>query len=250
MRTKNGQPWNSLEVVKILVAITTPLLLAALGFLIDARFREAEARTQAASRAAEIAERRRESVRAISDAMYGRAARAAMLASGLRRHGAEPTDASLEEVVARKRAYDESFVFWNTGIQSMMLAAREVLESPAYTRMENHIEQRLVRRLFVPLDVCLTRAYDEAIRQKFTEMTVFLSNCACRPSTLIDPVECGVGDLVYAARECAYEITESLYVGTFDRNETAELQDTTKNRFEERCPPQSDKDRDLAGVTP
>ncbi|MFN3259976.1 MAG: hypothetical protein ACE37J_05385 [Pikeienuella sp.] len=247
MASDGARLWNSLEIAKLLAAIATPLLLAAIGFLLEARIRDSDEQARAALRAAEIAERRRESVRAISNAMYARAARAAMLASGLRRHDAAPSEASLQEVSARKAAYDDEFVAWNTRIQSTMLGAREVLDSPSYTRMENHIEQRLVRRILVPLDKCLTRGFDLAIRG--APAAGVLERCACRPSALIGEERCGVGDLVYAARECAYEISESLYLATFAADEAPEARDAVRARLEERCPAPGPFDRDLLGET-
>jgi hypothetical protein len=200
-------PWNSLEVAKLVVALLMPLALAAIGYLINSGFRSAdEARAEAARQAErlqkelegarQLAQTRQAAVGNFSRFIYERRARSELLHSALRRHADAPTEDSRRELIERKRLYDEAYVNWNASHQANLLLVRQVLGATSYSRFESLVEFRLVAKTFAPIDSCLTRAYDLAIRAKDPR------------STLTD---CRATELIQRALDCGYAITDELF---------------------------------------
>lgn len=183
-RTPTGTAaiWNSLEMTKLCVAALTPIILFVLGNSISESVRSTE-RTEA----------RQASVQGFSRYIYERYARAAMLLSSLRR------SALLEEVVDRKARYDETYVTWNANHQANLLLVRQVLGESQYSRFEELVESHLVGKIFRPLDVCLTRAYDLRVSD--------------RPAREVQEAleDCRAARLLQSALDCGYALTDGLF---------------------------------------
>lgn len=200
-------PWNSLEIAKLFASFLTPVLVVALGFQINMSFREADSTRERAAQKVqstqkEIEENRQQSqarqaaVSNFSRFIYERRARSELLASALKRHAESPTEDSKNEVLDRKRLYDDAYFNWNASHQSNLLLVRQVLGSDRYSEFESMVEFRLVGQTFSPLDSCLTRAYDAAIRGK-------------DPRRILK--ECSASDLIQQALDCGYAITDELF---------------------------------------
>ena len=200
-------PWNSLEIAKLLASLLTPVLVVMLGFQINQSFREADAAREQAAQAAQRAQKELEDGRLQSQArqaavtnfsrfIYERRARSELLASALKRHAENPTEDSKKEVLDRKRLYDDAYFNWNASHQANLLLVRQVLGSDRYSAFEGMVEFRLVGQTFSPLDSCLTRAYDVAIRSK-------------DPRPILK--ECNASELIQRALDCGYAITDELF---------------------------------------
>ena len=189
MNEKRDTSWNLLETVKLLVAAATPICLFWLVNDVNDSIREAE-------RERVRQENQHAAVQELSTFIYERYSRSALLLSALRRHSREPVPESMEEVVERKRAYDEAYFRWNSHLQSNLFLVREVLDSSRHTIFEEFVEDRLVKRIFTPIDVCLTNAYDLTIRGR-------------NPTLLL--TECKASVLIQRALNCGYGITDDLY---------------------------------------
>jgi hypothetical protein len=135
-------------------------------------------------------ESRKVAVQNLSRSIYERRARAEMLASSFLR------GAQLDEVKERKKLYDEALVRWNSNNHTNLFLVREVLRSEEYSIIEASLEFTLVERIFKPLDVCLTQAYDAVI--------------AGNPATNIMQ-ECQTRKLLQEALDCGYAIADELY---------------------------------------
>ena len=204
---KPKSPWNSLEVAKLAVGLLMPLALVAIGYVINSGFRSADEARAEASRQAEksqkeledarqLAQTRQAAVGNFSRFIYERRVRSELLHSALRRHGDFPTEDSKKEVIERKRLYDEAYVSWNANHQSNLLLVRQVLGATSYSNFENMVEFRLVARTFAPIDSCLTKGYDLAIRAKDPRSTL---------------QECRARELIQRALDCGYAITDELF---------------------------------------
>ena len=115
-------PWNSLEVTKVVLGGLTPLLIFVLGFTLNQSLRSRDAVLKKAEEARARSEQRQNAVQSISRSIYERRSRAELLASALRRN------VTLEEIVERKKLYDEAYVRWNTNHQANLLLVRQLLE--------------------------------------------------------------------------------------------------------------------------
>ena len=177
--------WSWLELTKIVTGVLTPLTILIITFLINENLRRIDAENG-----------REAAVIDLSEVIYARRVRAELLASGLRRHNADPTDRSLVELIERKTAYDEAYVDWNKRSQSNLLVMRGILDSKIYTALEAVVEFHLFGEVFQPLDSCLTAAYDEAVRGRDVSQTL---------------EGCGVKGLLSFTLICGYAITDELY---------------------------------------
>jgi hypothetical protein len=183
-------PWNSLEVTKVVLGALTPILLFLLGYTVNESIRSHERAAAEAESRQTRAEAREIAVQSLSRFIYGRRARAEMLASALRRN------ASLDEITERKRLYDEAYVTWNTNHQANLLLVRQLLGDRQYSDFESLMEFHLVRDIFAPLDRCLTTAYDQRV--------------AGRPATAtLD--QCSAALLLQRALDCGYAMTDELF---------------------------------------
>ena len=207
MSDESESPWNSLEVAKLVVGLLMPLALAVIGYLINSGFRSAdEARAEAIRQAErsqkelegarQLAQTRQAAVGNFSRFIYERRARSELLHSALRRHADAPTEDSRKELIERKRLYDEAYVNWNASHQANLLLVRQILGATSYSNFESTVEFRLVAKTFAPIDNCLTRAYDLAIRAKDPRPTL---------------AECRATELIQRALDCGYAITDELF---------------------------------------
>lgn len=137
-----------------------------------------------------LMQNRKAAVQRLSTFVYERRARAEMLASSFRRA------APIEEVKERKRLYDDAYVKWNANHQANLFLVRDVLEEKDYSYFESVVEFTLVGKVFAPLDACLTRAYDAAIKGD-------------DPVALID--DCDARRLLQEALDCGYAVSNELY---------------------------------------
>ncbi len=200
-------PWNSLEIAKLISSFLTSVLVVILGFQINIAFRDADAAREQAAQQAQQAQKefeesrqrsqaRQNAVSNFSQFIYERRARSELLVSTLKRHAKAPTEDSKKEVLDRKRLYDDAYFNWNASHQANLFLVRQVLGSDRYSAFEGMVEFRLVGQTFSPLDGCLTRAYDAAIRGK-------------DPRPILK--ECKASELVQRALDCGYAITDELF---------------------------------------
>jgi hypothetical protein len=181
--TKNRDLLRHPLTIVLISFVLTSVLGVAFSQWIANRAREADqARLEAESR--------KVAVQSLSRSIYERRARAAMLASSFLRN------AQLDEVKERKKLYDESLVRWNSNTQTNLFLVREVLRIDEYSIIEASLEITLIDRIFKPLDVCLTQAYDAVI--------------AGNPATHIMQ-ECQASKLLQEALDCGYVIADELY---------------------------------------
>jgi hypothetical protein len=148
------------------------------------------ARVQEGQRIRLESEARKDAVQALSRDIYERRARAEMLASSFRR------GAALDEIKERKRQYDDVYVRWNTNHQANLFLVREVLRSDQYSFIESVLEFTLVGKIFRPLDVCLTSAFD--VRANGGD-----------PAPILD--QCDAKRLLQEALDCGYAISDELF---------------------------------------
>ena len=223
---KSGSPWNSLEVAKLGVGLLTPILVVTLGFLINDRFRLADATAQ--RRATDEIQRQKEvddskqkttsgqsAVGDLSKFMYERRTRSDMLRSSIVRYSQHRNEDFKSELLDRKRQYDETFVSWNRNTQANLLQIRKVLDSSTYTSFENLFEVRIVLQTFKPIHVCLGNAYESVI-------------LGADPIPILKT--CAMDEKLDRLLNCSYAITDELYRLTFP---TSSARASIVN---ERCP--------------
>jgi hypothetical protein len=183
-------PWNSLEVTRVVLGGLTPLLIFVLGFVVNQSIRSRDDVLTQAEQDRVRSEQRQNAVQSLSRFIYERRARAEMLASALRRN------VSLEEIVERKKLYDDAYVRWSTDHQANLLLVRQLLEEKQYSKFEELLECHLVGNIFAPLDQCLTAAYDRRL------------GGAAGGATL---EQCSARQLIQRALECGYALTDELF---------------------------------------
>ena len=199
-------PWNSLEIAKLVVSLLTPLLLFFLGYQVNQAFREADQARADAQLEAQRAQKELDDAKRVSAAreaalqsyaklIYERRVRAELLASSLVRHARSPTADSRTELIERKRQYDEAYASWNAHLLANLLLVRQIVDPGAYTYFEQLVEFRL-SKLMSELDQCLTTAYDVAIRSQDPRPTL----ATCEPRKLLDQT-----------LDCGYTIVDELY---------------------------------------
>lgn len=196
MNDQPKTPWNSLEIAKLAVGLLTPLLLFWIGYVASDSLRTTEDSRKQLEAQRQLAETRRAAIQTLSRFIYERRVRAELLASALRRNAAKPVAASVDELVKRKQLYDEAYVAWNANHQANLFLVRQVLGAKDYSDFESVVEFRLVKRVFAPLDACLTRAYDRAIR-------------GGDPRPELET--CRTPELLQRALDCGYAITDELF---------------------------------------
>jgi hypothetical protein len=219
MTDEAKSPWNSLEVTKLFLSLITPLAVVVIGLVINASFRTADDRRAREQQEAQLTVTRQSAVFGLSRFIYERRVRSELLNSALLRHGLSPTDDSKKEVIERKRDYDNAYVNWNINNQANLLLIRQILAAKSYSDFENVVESRLVGQTLAPLDACLTRAYDLAIRQNDPRPVLV----GCQSKILIQRV-----------LDCGYAITDELY----RLSELSHQRDEADAVLAQRCPEQ------------
>ena len=141
-------------------------------------------------------EERRSTVQEFSTFIYGRHSRASLLHSTLKRHAKHPISESLQEVMYRKRLYDEAYHKWNSNLKANLLTIRKILDADSYTMLEDVVQRNLILRIFKPLDICLTKSYDATIRNH---------------NALAIMKRCDSDHLKQCGLDCGNEITEALF---------------------------------------
>jgi len=188
--------WNSLEITKLVVSLLTPLLLFWIGFMTNKGIREVESDKISEQKRVENVRSRQQAVQSFSKYIYERRARAELLSSSLRRHAKSPLAESYNELILRKKLYDEAYYNWNANSQANLFLIRQILQDDRYTIIEDIVEKDLILNILRPLDACLTDAYDNAIRNG--DPVVILDNCNSKV-------------LLANALDCGYAITDELY---------------------------------------
>jgi hypothetical protein len=203
---QNRSPWNTLEAAKLVVSLLTPILLFVLGYQVNQSFRaadqahadatlEAQRAQKQLDEARELALAREAALNSYSKLIYERRVRSELLASALKRHARGPTPDSKQELVERKRAYDEAYAVWNANVLTNLLLVRKIVDPANYSTFEGLVEFRL-SRTFATLDSCLTDAYDLAVRSRDPRPTL---------------KSCDASKLIQRTLDCGYAITEELF---------------------------------------
>ncbi len=206
MREPLKSPWNSLEIVKLIFGLLTPILILILGYQVNQSLKAAdEARAEAMREAQRIQKeldesrqlaRTRETALAnYSRLIYGRRVRSELLASSLNRHAKQPVVESKQELIERKRAYDDAYADWNANTRANLLLVRAIVDPKNYSNFENLVEFRL-SKTFSSLDACLTKGYDIAIR-------------AGDPRPIL--TACDAPKLIQRSLDCGYAVIDELY---------------------------------------
>jgi hypothetical protein len=178
--------------------------------------REAEHAERARRGELEAAERARavEAVREVTDLINERRTRAVLVAYAIHRHSPEA------EVEARKSAYDDVYVRWNTKSQSISLRIREIFKQLAPSGYEGYISalthevalghqtgvnlsSKPTRQgLLTQMDTCVTGAFDAYRLDKF-------ENTTTAEQILTD---CDFDGIDLQLIECSTILADSLYV--------------------------------------
>lgn len=190
MNNKTKTPWTSLEITKVVLGAITPLAIFVLGLAVTQSTRSSDDALRQAETNRIRAEQRQNAVQSLSRFIYERRARSEMLASALRRN------VSLDEIVERKKLYDDAYVRWNTNHQANLLLVRQLLGEKQYSDFEALLEFQLVGNIFAPLDQCLTAAYDR--RLGGVPGGALLEQCSAR-------------QLIQRALDCGYALTDELF---------------------------------------
>src|SRR5437773_703607 len=103
MTDRAKTPWNSLEVVKLAIGLSTPLLLFWIGYATNEYLRASEESRRQLEAQRQAADTRRTAIQALSRFIYEQRVRAELLASELRWNAEKPVPASLDELVRRKQ---------------------------------------------------------------------------------------------------------------------------------------------------
>ena len=219
---KAKSPWNSLEVAKLVASLVTPLAVLWIGYVFNASTKAADDRRAQQLRDAEAVHSREAAVIDLSRFIYERRIVAIQLAAALGRDSKSSPTAYRAEIIERKRDYDLNFVTWNTNSQAFLLQVRSTLAAKSYSHFEGIIETRLVQQTFGPLDICLTNAFETAVRDG-------------DPRPIMD--SCGAGALMQRALDCGYSITNDLYLASLSLDTDAETEDRKFSKdIDRRCP--------------
>ena len=207
------EPWNSLEITKVVVGTLTPVLIFILGYAVNESIRSRERAMNEIESRRQRSEAREAAVQNLSRFIYERRARAEMLLSAFRRN------ASLNEIIERKKLYDEAYVRWNTNHQANLLLVRQVLRDRQYSEFESLVEFLLVKQIFAPLDTCLTTAFDQR----------------AHGSAVIKTLEdCSATALVQRALDCGYALTDELFKLSGEEPDSS-TRNVAREAIEARC---------------
>ena len=123
----------------------------------------------------------------------------------------------MAEVVERKKAYDEVYAAWNADIRGNLLVLREAGGGPS--RLDDYFQRSLSLAIFKPMDACLTKAYDLAIREK--------------EEAKKELYDCDIPSLLGKALNCGFALTEQAQIVVHDKSRT----NASMKVIEEKCPP-------------
>lgn len=132
---------------------------------------------------------RRQAAQDFARFIYERRTRAELLSSAFRRQ------AQMEEIISRKKQYDESYASWGSNLQANLLIIRSLVESLNYSEFEYDVEFYLVP-IFRRIDQCLTAAYDL---------------CVANKNYLSALDKCDMVNELQLALDCGYAITDELF---------------------------------------
>lgn len=160
-------------------------------------------------------------IAAFSDSLSTRYTRAGFLTSALRRH------AKKDEVMERKKLYDDSVVAQESHLFGQELLIREALQETQYTSFESLYDTR-VRLPFHRLDDLLTKATDEYLKNANTNIS-------------FDPIHQAYED----SRDCSYALVNLVfldvgakqYLGSSGKKITS--REEAEQDFNAKCPAQS-----------
>ena len=192
----NQSPWNTLEITKIVISFFIPVLLFWFGYTANDILREKDRWQIYLDKERRLEESRKIAVQTIARFIYERRTSAELLGSSLKRHASDISPISKKEIVERKRLYDKYYFKWNANHKANLLLVRQIIRADEYSKFERMVEENLVLKIFKPLDLCLTQAYDTAIRDK-------------DPIPILE--KCGSKALTQNALDCGYAITEELF---------------------------------------
>jgi len=198
--------WNSLEMVKILAAILTPIAVAVVGIVINSNIREADKNQQLKLAVADI-----------SKLVYERYARSIVLRGAIERYSKYPSEGFQQELVREKQKHDDVVVQWNGNIQASLFVIRRLHKSERRTDLERKFERRLVVQSFYPLYKCLDSAYEAALVR--LDAPKILNQCKA-------------DKLFTRALSCAYSFTDVLFRLSKDQVD----QDVINNELNRLCP--------------
>jgi hypothetical protein len=186
----------------------TGILATAFSKWLDYRSQMREAQSSAYARAIE-------SVRQVSDLLYERRIRGVLLSSSIRRHAREA------EVLARKSAFDDVVVRWNSTLMSNLFRIRRMsgLATP-YTAFEHYFEDKATP-LLAEADLCLTASVDAYLHplDQDSNSPTDLSSLPSKRIPGFDAWEaakqkldgCQIENLHSVMLDCFYQITNALY---------------------------------------
>lgn len=197
-----GKPvWNSLEAVKLLVAVAVPFSIFVAGN-----------RIADVTKAEESAKADREAVQRLSQAILQRRARSELLYSSIiRSFTYGQTENSKTEMVERKKDYDAVWASWNADIRGNLLVLREI---GGPNVLESYFQNSLSLAIFKPMDACLTEAYDLAIRGKEEGKQKLY--------------DCDIKSLLGQALNCGYMLTTQAQLISQDRSKAQQALDSVK----------------------
>lgn len=194
--------WNSLEAVKLLVAVAVPVSIFVAGNKVaDVTKAEASAKAD------------REAVQRLSQAILQRRAQSELLYSSvIRNFTFGQTDDSKTEMIERKKNYDAVWASWNADIRGNLLVLREIGGGPNV--LDSYFQNSLSLAIFKPMDACLTDAYDLAIRGKEEGKQKLY--------------DCDIKSLLGQALNCGYMLTTQAQLISQDRSKAQQALDRVK----------------------
>ncbi|WP_159351526.1 hypothetical protein, partial [Roseomonas harenae] len=178
---------------------------------------------------ATVRERAVESLREITDLLYERRTRSELVASSIRR------DAGEAEVRARKSAYDDAYIRWNTKLQSNLFRIREMTSGAVtiggYSRFEFYAERYLVP-LLLAADACITSAYDTYLTPangSLDSARKKLDTCSMRGAQVY------IRDIHRSTVTCSYAFTDALFMTVRAASTRREKEEDLSMELERRC---------------
>lgn len=162
---KPSSPWNSLEILKLVVGLAIAGGVAGSGFLVTRHFRQQDAIKE-----------RRVAAQEFSKAIFARITRSVMLYKSLQRQSAS-LHPSYEEVERRKRDYDDAFFHFHTNVGGYIVTLRTISVSATPggdyktpSLLENYLQHSLVESMFDPIHECLASSYIDFLQEKGSAM--------------------------------------------------------------------------------
>lgn len=212
--------WSEDPIIQMIIGF---FLTGLLGAFLTSHFEEsAKDREIEVARANAERDARFSTLQQLTELIYGRRTAADLVVSAINR------SAPMAEVIARKKAYDQAYVAWNTQLQSTLFKIRRATSAAAESKFEVWLNQDLGGLLRIQ-DACVTQAFDVKSKLRRT-------------------VDCDWEDKVRfshlsaAIQECSYYVTDAFaeYVyfdpklGDVDRQKQMEW---AERRIAQHCHP-------------